>query len=400
MASGYHLCVELDPIHADDVKAVIAVGDHTIVSASRDGSVGVWGRAQGQSFRLQALLGGHDAYVNSLAHIPHGAGNGFIASGGNSSLILLHSLDTLNPEPAECLIGHSLNVCTLTYSPSLAKLVSASWDHTARVWSETDGHWDTELVLQGHSEAVWGVTVVETGVRLGCYITGSADRTIILWSQRGETLQCIKGSPEPVRSLAMLPESIGFASACNDGLLRLWDLSGNIIRIIRGHTDYVYEVIIGPRGQVISCGEDHTTRIWTDAGDSLGVLLHPCQTVWAVASLANEDLITAGSDGKLRIWTISPERMASDETLRVYNSSVDAAISAKQQVQTDVPPEPGSHVIDIDINISDDAPPLVLSYRPESDPRQAAEEFGTRHALSANYVDQIEEFIRLHTSRG
>jgi phospholipase A-2-activating protein len=86
-----------------------------------------------------------------------------------------------------------------------------------------------ELVLEGHIEAVWGVAIVEAGPSRGCYLTGSvhatgaadiqgsADRLVNLWSSSGEVMLSIKGSPEPVRSLAVLPESTHFASACNDG---------------------------------------------------------------------------------------------------------------------------------------------------------------------------------------
>lgn len=117
------------------------------------------------------MLNGHRAYVNSLAAIPS---SNLIASGGNSALILLHSLDTLDSEPTECLIGHSLNVCTLIYSARLQRLVSGSWDHTARIWGTRDERWECELVLDKHDEAVWGVAVVEEGLREGCYLTGSS----------------------------------------------------------------------------------------------------------------------------------------------------------------------------------------------------------------------------------
>jgi phospholipase A-2-activating protein len=84
----------------------------------------------------------------------------------------LHSLSSLDPEAIDCLIGHSLNVCVLDYSPRSKKLVSGSWDHTARVWSRDTGKWSIELVLEGHEEAVWGVIQVDKGPKSGCIITG------------------------------------------------------------------------------------------------------------------------------------------------------------------------------------------------------------------------------------
>ena len=124
----------------------------------------------------------------------------FIASGGNSSMILLHSLDTLDPDSTHALLGHALNVCTLAYSRQRRRLISGSWDKTARVWgdrraasttsptppapdpsqAETEPEtgeeigWEREVVLEGHDEAVWGVAIVDEGPKEGCYLTGKS----------------------------------------------------------------------------------------------------------------------------------------------------------------------------------------------------------------------------------
>lgn len=109
----------------------------------------------------------------------------YIASGGNSSVILLHSLNPrqgekeLDPEPRHALIGHSLNVSTLEYSIKRQKLISGSWDKTARIWSkstseEEDGQgWECEMVLEEHEEAVWGVLGIDSGPSDGCWLTSS-----------------------------------------------------------------------------------------------------------------------------------------------------------------------------------------------------------------------------------
>jgi WD40 repeat protein len=41
-------------------------------------------------------------------------------------------------------------------------------------------------------------------------------------------------------------------------IVRVWDFSGSTVGILKGHTDYVYEVFVGPSGDLLSCGEDHT----------------------------------------------------------------------------------------------------------------------------------------------
>lgn len=59
-------------------------------------------------------------------------------------------------------------------------------------------------------------------------------------------------------------------------LIRISDFTGSVKREIRGHTDYVYQVINGEPEQLISCGEDHTAvsvlplrmQMGPDMGDS------------------------------------------------------------------------------------------------------------------------------------
>lgn len=106
-------------------------------------------------------------------------------------MILLHSLTSLDPSPVHTLIGHSLNVSTLQYSAKRQKLISGSWDRTARIWSrsrsqsksddieqqegdeEASGGWECELVMEEHEEAVWGVLAVDDGPSEGCWLTSS-----------------------------------------------------------------------------------------------------------------------------------------------------------------------------------------------------------------------------------
>jgi WD40 repeat protein len=81
----------------------------------------------------------------------------------------------LDTEPRHALIGHSLNVSTLEYSVKRQKLISGSWDKTARIWSTStpDEEWRCEMVLEEHEEAVWGVLAIDNGSNDGCWLTSS-----------------------------------------------------------------------------------------------------------------------------------------------------------------------------------------------------------------------------------
>jgi phospholipase A-2-activating protein len=96
--------------------------------------------------------------------------------------------------PKHTLIGHSLNVSTLEYSLKRQKLISGSWDRTARVWSkvnpdvggddcsekEKDG-WECEMIMEEHQEAVWGVLAIDQGPNEGCWLTSSGEYNSIVY---------------------------------------------------------------------------------------------------------------------------------------------------------------------------------------------------------------------------
>ncbi|WWC73225.1 uncharacterized protein I206_107191 [Kwoniella pini CBS 10737] len=346
----YHLSQELNPSHQADVKAVLAISNDMIASASRDSSVGIWTRKGDSGFQLKTLLNGHHAYVNSLAFIP--------------------ATDD-----------------TDAYSTKFQKLISGSWDQTARVWSKSSAEWTTDVVLEGHEQAVWGVSIVEEGPKAGCFLT--ADRMIFLWNKEGEVLQRFKGSPEPVRSLAILPGGNTFVSACNDNLIRIWSFEGTILDSLKGHKDYVYQVTLGSQGiDFVSCGEDHTARAWK--------VLHPCQTVWSVSSLPNGDIVTGGSDGRIRAWSEDKARIADQATLDAYLNVVKQAMPSGVVGDDHSGQAVQPTKLTIDIDLSDDDPPVSLEFEVGSDPRTTAEAFGNEHGLSENYINQIEAFIRAH----
>jgi WD40 repeat protein len=59
-----------------------------------------------------------------------------------------------------------------------------------------------------------------------------------------------------LRVLAMM--GICELGCADNRLIRIWDMTGSTIAILKGHNDYVYEVVSGTQGKLLSCGEDHS----------------------------------------------------------------------------------------------------------------------------------------------
>eukprot|EP00456_Euglypha_rotunda_P083289 TRINITY_DN8251_c1_g1_i12.p1 TRINITY_DN8251_c1_g1~~TRINITY_DN8251_c1_g1_i12.p1 ORF type:complete len:136 (+),score=20.52 TRINITY_DN8251_c1_g1_i12:110-517(+) len=59
------------------------------------------------------------------------------------------------------------------------------------------------------------------------------------------------------------PKCTRFASASQDGSVKLWDVTRNqLIRTLTGHTGTVYAVLWGGSGLIYSASHDRTIKVW------------------------------------------------------------------------------------------------------------------------------------------
>ena len=71
----------------------------------------------------------------------------------------------------QILRGHEKRVNSASFSPDGARLVTASWDGTARLWDAVSGA--EVAVLKGHRGSVWAASFSPDGARV---VTASSDR--------------------------------------------------------------------------------------------------------------------------------------------------------------------------------------------------------------------------------
>jgi WD40 repeat protein len=78
--------------------------------------------------------------------------------------------------PLKNLVGHTGRVSSVAFSPDGKRIVTASHDHTARVWDAETGC--VKLALKGHTGIVRSVAFSPDGK---CIVPGSEDRTARVW---------------------------------------------------------------------------------------------------------------------------------------------------------------------------------------------------------------------------
>lgn len=294
------------------------------------------------------------------------------------------------------------------------------------------------------------------GLRLGC-----ADKLIRIFDARGGFSHTIAGSTDVVRALCRVPSNhpsgADFASAGNDGVIRLWKLDGRQVGELVGHENFIYSLVSSPNGELVSSGEDRTVRVWR-GNQCIQTITHPATSVWGVATCSeNGDIVSGASDRKVRVFSRDSSRQATPQAIQDFEDSVKSSSIPQQQVG-DVNKEklPGPEflqqksgtkegqvvmirepdgsvsayqwsqgspswmkvgtVVDavgssgkktsyagkdydyvFDVDIEDGKPPLKLPYNLSQNPHEAATTFLADNELSVNYLEQVANFIVTNT---
>ena len=291
--------------------------------------------------------------------------------------------------------------------------------------------------------------------------TGCADQIIRIYTSTGKLLHTIKGSTDVIRALCRVSpkhsSEADFASAGNDGIIRLWRLNGKQVGELHGHESFIYSLTSLPTGELVSSGEDRTVRIWSN-NDCVQTITHPAISVWGVAACSeNGDIVSGASDKKVRVFSRVKERQAAPDVIQAFEDSVKGSSIPKQQVgdvQKDKLPGPeflqqksgtkegqvimikeddgsvGAYqwsqgnqswmsvgtVVDavgssgkktdylgkdydyvFDVDIEDGKPPLKLPYNLSQNPYEAATKFIQDNELPMTYLDQVANFITSNT---
>ena len=135
-------------------------------------------------------------------------------------------------------------------------LVSGGRDKTIKVW-DADGRCKQQL--EGHRNSVLCFAKLTDEL----FISGSRDRSIRAWQTRkGQFCQIAEYyfHEALVLSLCRIDDQT-FASGGGDKLIHIATLSGQVLRSLRGHSDWVWNVILLEKTWLTSCSEDKTENL-------------------------------------------------------------------------------------------------------------------------------------------
>jgi len=214
---------------------------------------------------------------------------------------------------------HTDAVSSAVFSPDGERILTASYDQTARVWDLSGKQLGT---LQGHTEIVNSAVFSPDGQRI---LTASADHTARVWNLSGKELATLQGHTGVVLSAVFSPDGQRILTASYDQTARVWDLSGKQLMTLKGHTAAVNSAVFSPDGQrILTASDDNTARVWDLSGKQLATLQGHTAEVWsAVFSPDGQRILTASYDQTARVWDLSGKQLA---TLQGHTDAVNSAV--------------------------------------------------------------------------
>ncbi len=228
---------------SDRINSVIFTpSGNTLISGSSDRLINFWQASDGTLLRTLNIgaPSRHESSIESLAISP----NGQTLAAGTFNYIQLFDL----PTGAERKIPASSTwIVGVAISPDGQYVVSASFDHTVKIFRI----WDGALIrnLTGHGEIVRAVAFSPDGSLLA---SCSDDRTIRLWRTADWALVRVISSPnghtDDLFSLAFSPDGTTVASGSYDHTAKVWNVADGSLKYTFGGSGNVYGVAYTPNG--------------------------------------------------------------------------------------------------------------------------------------------------------
>ena len=175
---------------------------------------------------------------------------------------MLRLCDTPQKLGAYCrsFLKHGDLVNSAVFSPDGKYVVTASYDHTARICDAQTGKPVTEPMK--HRDYVYSAAFSPDGEFV---VTASGDHTARIWDARtGKPVTEPMKHENSVNSAVFSPDGKYVVTASYDHTARIWDAqTGKPVTEPMKHEKWVNSAVFSPDGKfVVTASGDHTARIW------------------------------------------------------------------------------------------------------------------------------------------
>ncbi|KAI0683709.1 phospholipase A-2-activating protein [Cytidiella melzeri] len=344
--------------HTNNVCALHALPDGTIISGSWDQTARVW-----HQFQFAYELVGHAQSVWAVVALDHAqflTGKSLYRSSADNSIKLWHQHKNVHTYT-----GHTQAVRGLALLPDLG-FASCSNDSEVRVWTLGG---DLIYSLAGHTSFVYSITVLSNGD----IASSGEDRTLRIWRD-GECSQTIVHPAISVWTVSALPNG-DIATGASDGIVRVFSAA---------------ERRWAPEDQLKAYDEQvaNSTVPAEQVGDVKKSDLPGPEALAASGVKPGEvKMIRRGATVEAHQWD------SAAVAWQKIGEVVDAVGSGRKQLH-----EGKEYDYVFDVDVQEGVPPLKLPYNANENPYNAAQRFLLANELPLSYLDEVVRFIEKNTA--
>lgn len=230
------------------------------------------------------------------------------------------------------MLSHGGPLLSIRFSYDSQKIVTTSWDKTARVWDARNGQ--LLMTLTGHTD--W-VTSAEFSFDNTKIVTTSNDTTAKVWSaDTGRLLSTLAGHKAPVRCASFCPDSTQILTGSTDKTAKIWVAStGELLRTIAGHESPVIQAMMSAdKKKIITVSLSRKARVWSAQDDSFmqNITKSGGKTITASFGISSSFIVTRDADKRSRSWAFvqAPATTTLAESLLVvYRGKMAGSLGSK-----------------------------------------------------------------------
>jgi WD40 repeat protein len=202
-----------------DLEKAFALGLHPGGRFAAAGGKDVVRIVDLETKKIVATLTEHKSWVKSAIFTRDGR---TLYTAGHDGLVIEYDVTNVrHPLPRRRILAHSQQIFQAALSPDEARLATASWDRTAKVWQAplADPRWERLGPLQGRIRGV----AISPDLRTIAAATG---KTLYVWDYPSRQLRkTFPRNPGEFTEVTMSPDARWLAASCVRSPGRLWRLS-------------------------------------------------------------------------------------------------------------------------------------------------------------------------------
>jgi WD40 repeat protein/serine/threonine protein kinase/ribose 1,5-bisphosphokinase PhnN len=203
------------------------------------------------------------------------------------------------PPPLIASFQHQDKVHHAAFSPDAARILTASWDKTAKLWDAASGKLIASFDHQGW---IWHAEFSPDGARI---LTASADKTAKLWDAASGELIASFAHNGAVTNAVFSPDGTRILTASADRTAKLWDAASGKLIASFDHQGWI--AVFSPDGaRILTASADNTAKLWDAAsGELLASFAHQDTVEVTAFSPDGARILTASADNTAKLWDVA-----------------------------------------------------------------------------------------------